>query len=51
MRGLMRRTGATTLVRDSGFCVGVTKATMSTANIAVGDTVTVGLKPGAKQPG
>jgi hypothetical protein len=41
-------TGATMLVRDGGFCVGVTNATMSTANIAVGDTVTVSVKPGAK---
>ena len=41
-------TGATMLVRDGGFCVGVTKAAMATALVAVGDTVTVLLKPVAK---
>lgn len=41
-------TGATMLVRDGGFCVGVTKAAMSTARVAVGHTVTVSLKPVAK---
>jgi Domain of unknown function (DUF1905) len=42
-------TGATMLVAGGGFCVGVTKAAMSSAGAAVGDRVTLELKAGAKR--
>jgi hypothetical protein len=40
--------GSTMLVKGGGFCVGVTKDAMRAAGVAVGDSVTVGLEPGAK---
>lgn len=42
-------TGATMLVRDGGFCVGVTRAAMRAAGIAVGDRVTISLQPVARR--
>lgn len=42
-------TGATMLVRDGGFCVGITKAAMALAGVAVGDNATVSLKPVTKR--
>jgi Domain of unknown function (DUF1905) len=41
--------GATMLVAGGGFCVGVTKTAMGAVGVAVGDRVTIELKPTAKQ--
>ena len=37
-------TGATMLVQGGGFCVGVTKAAMRAAAVAVGDKITLALE-------
>jgi Domain of unknown function (DUF1905) len=42
-------TGATMLVRDGGFCIGVTKAALAAAGVAVGETAAVSLKPAPKR--
>ena len=41
--------GATMLVGGGGFCVGVTKAALAAVGVAVGDRVTIELKPTPKQ--
>ncbi len=38
-------TGSTMLVAGGGFCVGVSKAAMTAAGVAVGDEVTLSLIP------
>ena len=38
-------TGSTMLVAGGGFCVGVSKAALKTADLAVGDEVDVDLHP------
>ena len=42
-------TGATMLVRDGGFCVGLTKAAMGAAGVAVGDKVALSVTPVARR--
>jgi uncharacterized protein DUF1905 len=41
-------TGSTVLVAGGGFCVGVSKATLGAASVAIGDEVEMTLEPVAR---